>query len=302
MVADTENTPAAMQSGTANRRVVNAMSVDVEDYFHVQAMAGRVPRSTWDERESRVFANTRRTLQLFADHNVRATFFTLGWVAKRFPGLVRDTVDAGHELASHGFDHFRVDEQTPDEFRSDIRRTKALLEDIGGVRVTGYRAASFSVGKATPWAHKILAEEGYRYSSSIFPIRHDLYGMPQAPRFPYRPDGGALTELPMTTLNIGGHNMPCSGGGYFRLLPYAYSRWALSRFNAHERRAAVFYFHPWEIDPDQPRVAGLPVKSRARHYINLAAMEPKLHRLLGDFAWDRIDQVFSIAQDARQAA
>ena len=273
--------------------VANAMTVDVEDYFHAQALG--VPRARWDAIERRVEGSTERILDLFADAGISATFFVLGWVAEHHPALVRRIVALGHELASHGWDHTRVDCQTPDEFRADIRRSRHLLEDISGIEVRGYRAATFSIGEANWWAFEILAEEGFAYSSSVYPIRHDLYGTPQACRFAFSPvPGWAFLEIPMSTLRLGGRNLPCSGGGYFRLLPYALSRWAMRRVNHTEGEACVFYFHPWEIDAGQPRVGGLPLKSRFRHYTNLGRMEGRLRRLLSDFAWDRLDRAIAL--------
>ena len=270
----------------------NAMTCDVEDYFQVQAFAGHIARDSWDRHASRVERNTDRVLELFASHGVRATFFTLGWVAERHKGLIRRIVEGGHELASHGLEHRPVFSQTPDEFRADVRRTKHLLEDIGGVPVAGYRAASFSITRNTFWAFDVLADEGYRYSSSIYPVRHDLYGIPDAPRFAFRPTARPLVEVPMSTLAIFGRNLPCSGGGYFRLLPYSVSRWAFRQVNRRDNQPAIFYFHPWEIDPDQPRQHQAPLKSRFRHYLNLDRMEARLSRLLRDFAWDRMDRIY----------
>jgi polysaccharide deacetylase family protein (PEP-CTERM system associated) len=284
--------PALPISATGMRSIRNAMTVDVEDYFQVQAFAGQIDRRDWNDFPCRVERNTDKVLDLFARHDVTATFFTLGWVAERYPRLIRRIVDDGHELASHGYDHYRVSEQSPEDFRSDIRRTKRLLEDIGGCPVQGYRAASFSIGAKNLWALDVLAEEGYRYSSSIYPIAHDLYGMPEAPRFAFRPRNHAFVEIPMTTLRAYGRNFPCSGGGYFRLLPYAVSRWAMRRVNRDEGQACVFYFHPWEVDPDQPRPPGAPLKSRIRHYVNLGRMEDRLGRLLSEFSWGRMDRVF----------
>lgn len=272
---------------------VNAMTVDVEDYFQVQAFAHVVARADWDGFASRVEANTDRVLAQFDAAGVHATFFTLGWVAERHPALVRRIVAAGHELASHGWDHTRADTQDPERFRADVTRTRALLEDTGGVPVAGYRAATFSIGARNLWAFRVLEEAGYRYSSSINPIQHDLYGMPDAPRVPFRPEGGALWEIPMTTVRAFGRNWPCSGGGYFRLLPDMLYRAGLTRVNQTERRPGIFYFHPWEIDPDQPRIAGAGWKSRLRHYTNLSRMAPALDRLLHDFAWDRMDRAFA---------
>jgi polysaccharide deacetylase family protein (PEP-CTERM system associated) len=271
---------------------VNAMSVDVEDYFQVQAFADHISRGDWDSLPCRVERNVDRLLAIFAEAGVKSTFFTLGWVAERYPALIRRMVAEGHELASHGWNHTRADSQDPEAFRADIRRTRALLEDVGGVPVTGYRAATFSIGPKNPWAFGILAEEGYRYSSSLYPIRHDLYGDTTASRTPFHPDGLPLLEIPMTTVQWFGSNFPCSGGGYFRLLPYAVSRFNMRRVNRHDRQSCVFYFHPWEIDPDQPRQQGVDARTRLRHYTNLGKMEGRLKRLLADFAWDRMDRVF----------
>ena len=271
----------------------NAMSVDVEDYFQVQAFAGAVPRGNWDAIPRRVEANTERILAQFAAAGVHGTFFTLGWVAERHPALVRRIVAAGHELASHGYDHVLAHDFTPEQFAADVGRTRRILEDIGGVPVVGYRAPTFSVGPRNPWAWAALEREGYRYSSSVFPIRHDLYGVPDAPRSPYRPDDGALWEIPMSTVRMAGRNWPCAGGGYFRLLPYRVFRGGLCRINDMERRPGVFYFHPWEVDPDQPRITGCSRMSRFRHYVNIGRMTGRLDRLLREFAWDRMDRVFA---------
>jgi len=274
--------------------VVNAMSVDVEDYFQVQAFSNHIPREAWDSRECRVENNTNRILDMFADADIHATFFTLGWVAERFPRLVRRIVEQGHELASHGYAHYRVDEQTPEAFRADIRRTKKILEDIGGVAVRGYRAATFSIGAKNLWAFDVLGDEGYAYSSSVNPIRHDFYGMPEAPRFAFHPNrASGFEEYPITTLRVGNHNLPCGGGGFFRLLPYVASRWAMRRVNTADGQPCIFYFHPWEVDPDQPRIAGISMKTRFRHYLNLGRMETRVRALTRDFTWDRIDRVFA---------
>ncbi len=271
---------------------VNALSVDVEDYFQVSAFEPHIPRRDWDRWPHRVQANTERVLALFDEAGVKATFFTLGWVAERYPGLIRAIVAAGHELACHGYEHRRVSDQTPEAFRADVRRAKGVLEDVGGVAVLGYRAASYSIGRDNLWALEILQETGFRYSSSIYPVSHDLYGMPEAPRFAFRPaNAPALLEIPVTTVRLAGRNWPCGGGGFFRLYPYALTRWALRRINA-EGQAVIFYFHPWEIDPDQPRPPGLGWKTRLRHYLNLGRMESRLRRLLRDFAWDTVANVF----------
>ncbi|SFM23954.1 polysaccharide deacetylase family protein, PEP-CTERM locus subfamily [Ectothiorhodospira mobilis] len=271
---------------------LNAMTVDVEDYFQVSAFESHISRGDWDDLPHRVEGNVDRILQLFADHGVRATFFYLGWIARRYPALVRRTRDAGHEIASHGWSHIRATEQTQEAFRQDVTRTRALLEDTAGAPVQGYRAASYSIGRDNLWALDLLQEAGYRYSSSIYPVHHDLYGMPEAPRFPFRPGDGDLLEIPVSTVVWRGRNFPCGGGGYFRLYPYALSRWALRRVNRHDGQSAVFYFHPWEIDPDQPRQGGIGMKTRVRHYLNLGRMESRLGKLLDDFRWDRMDRVF----------
>jgi polysaccharide deacetylase family protein (PEP-CTERM system associated) len=274
------------------QRITNALSVDVEDYFQVQALAGVFPPERWDACESRVERNTEALLETFADAGVSATFFTLGWIAERNRPLVRRIVQAGHELASHGYEHARVDSQTPEAFRADVRKTKRLLEDIGGTPVRGYRAATFSVGPHTPWAWRILAEEGYAYSSSVYPVVRDNYGVRDAPRTPYRPDGEGLLEIPLAAVRFGRRNWPC-GGGYFRLLPYPVSRAAIARMNQADGIRAVFYVHPWEVDPEQPRAADAPLKSRLRHYMNLAKTRDRLRRLTRAFAWDRMDRVFA---------
>ncbi len=271
---------------------VNAISVDVEEHFQVGAFEGIIDRADWDRHPSRVERNTETVLALFDAAGVKGTFFTLGWVAERFPALVRRIVDEGHELASHGYGHVRVFNQEPEAFREDIRRTKAVLEESGGTRVRGFRAASFSIDARTPWAFEILAEEGHDYSSSIYPIRHDHYGMPDAKRLAFRPAGAnGVLELPISTIRLAGRNLPCGGGGYFRLLPYGFSRCALARVNRVDGAPAIFYFHPWEIDPGQPRQPGIGAKTRFRHYINLGRTEARLGRLLRDFGWDRLDRI-----------
>ncbi|MDX3908960.1 MAG: DUF3473 domain-containing protein [Sphingobium sp.] len=275
----------------------NALSVDVEDWFQVGAFENTIKRSDWDSLAHRVERNTEAVLSLFADAGVTGTFFTLGWVAERYPALMRRIVDAGHELASHGYDHRRVFTFTPEEWRADLRKARALLEDASGTSVTGYRAPSFSIDARTPWAHRILAEEGYAYSSSVAPVKHDHYGWPDSPRFAWGPvEDSRLVELPVTTARFAGRTMAAGGGGFFRLLPYAFSRWAIRQVNGEAQRPAIIYFHPWEIDPDQPRVANAPMRSRLRHYSNLSVMAPKLRRLAGDFRWTRVDAI--AAQEA----
>lgn len=281
---------------SAAARIPNALSVDVEDWFQVGAFEKVIARGDWDGLEQRVEANTQGVLELFGEAGVKGTFFTLGWVAARYPSLIRRMVDEGHEVASHGWDHQRVFTFTPDQFRADLARARAALEDAAGVAVSGYRAPSFSIDARTPWAHAVLAEEGYRYSSSVAPLKHDHYGWPEAPRYAHRPLAGAdLIELPVTVARIGGRSL-ATGGGFFRLFPAALTDYAVRQVNG-EGRPALFYFHPWEIDPAQPRVAHAPLKSRVRHYSRLGAMAGKLRRLVRAHAWDRYDHVV-----AREAA
>jgi polysaccharide deacetylase family protein (PEP-CTERM system associated) len=273
--------------------ITNALTVDVEDYFQVSAFAAHVDRGEWDTKECRVERNIEHILALLADAGSTATFFTLGWIAERHPQMLRRIVDAGHELASHGFAHQRATDQSPEAFLADIRLAKAILEDVAGSEVRGYRAPSFSIGVSNPWAFDAIAEAGYRYSSSIYPIRHDHYGMPDAPRFAHVVRPGLL-EVPVATVRMLRLNWPAGGGGYFRLLPYALSRWSIRRINAADRQPAMFYFHPWELDPDQPRVPGTDLKTRFRHYLNLERMAPRIACLLKDFRWARVDRVFPV--------
>ena len=271
----------------------NAMSVDVEDYFQVSAFAPHIRREDWDSLPCRVERNVDVILSLLDEADAKATFFTLGWIAERYPQVVRRIVDNGHELASHGYGHQRASDLTPEAFREDITRAKRILEDLGGVAVRGYRAPSFSINHANWWAVGELEDAGYEYSSSIYPVKHDHYGMPDAPRFPHRPNGEAgILELPPTTVPLMGRNLPAAGGGWFRLLPYEVSRWMLRRVNAQDQAPCMFYFHPWEIDPEQPRQQGLSAKTRFRHYVNLQRMPGRLRQLLKDFEWDRVDRVF----------
>lgn len=272
----------------------NALTVDVEEYFQVAAFEQTIQRDRWDATESRVEFSTARVLDLFAAHGRTATFFVLGWIAERHPALVRRIVADGHELASHGYDHTRVHQFTPAQFRADVIRTKSILEGITGVAVRGYRAPSYSINSRNLWALDVLAETGHAYSSSIYPIRHDLYGMPEAPRFPFRIRPGAILEIPVTTVKFGRKNYPCGGGGYFRLLPYGAFRRMLRKVNEQDRQPGLFYFHPWEVDPGQPRVKDAPLKSRFRHYLNLDSMHSRLERLLADFEWGRMDEVFGV--------
>jgi polysaccharide deacetylase family protein (PEP-CTERM system associated) len=285
---------------TAAAAITNALTIDVEDYFQVSAFAPYIARADWDRRECRVERNVERILQLLADSGTRATFFTLGWIAERHPQLVRRIVEGGHELASHGWGHQRASELDRAAFAQDIARAKGLLEDLGGKAVLGYRAPSFSIGRDNLWAFDELRRSGHRYSSSIYPIHHDHYGMPEAPRFAHRVHADLL-EVPATTLRVFERNLPSSGGGYFRLLPYPVSRWMIRRVNAVDGQAAVFYFHPWEIDPGQPRVPGIDAKTRFRHYVNIGRTEQRLARLLRDFRWGRMDEIFLGAAGGAQA-
>jgi polysaccharide deacetylase family protein (PEP-CTERM system associated) len=271
--------------------IVNALTIDVEDYFQVSAFAPYIRRADWGSMECRVERNVARILALLDRHQTRATFFTLGWIAERYPQIVRDMAKAGHEVASHGYGHDRVSDLSEAQFEQDLLRAKGLLEDLSGAPVQGYRAPSFSIGTGNLWALDVLARTGHRYSSSIYPIQHDHYGMPDAPRFAYRTPQGLL-EVPPTTLRLMNRNLPSSGGGYFRFFPYALSRWMLQQVNQRERQSAIFYFHPWEIDVQQPRVQGIDLKSGFRHYINIDRMEARLDRLLTDFRWDRMDRIF----------
>jgi polysaccharide deacetylase family protein (PEP-CTERM system associated) len=277
----------------------NALSVDVEDWFQVGAFETVIARAAWETLPPRVERNTDAVLALFDEAAVKATFFTLGWVAERHPALIRRIAAAGHEIASHGWDHKRVFTMSEAEFRADLDRARAAIEDASGQSVSGYRAPSFSVDARTPWAHPVLAEQGYAYSSSVAPVRHDHYGWRDSPRFAWRPVAGSdLIELPVTTVELAGRRFAAGGGGFFRLLPYALSNWAIGRVNGAEQRPAIFYFHPWEIDAGQPRVAGAPLKSKLRHYTNLSAMRPKLLKLLKAHAWGRTDEV-AAAEQAR---
>jgi len=271
----------------------NALTIDVEDYFQVSAFAPHIARDSWDHMPCRVERNVDAILEILDEHRAQATFFTLGWMAERYRDMVRSIVAQGHELASHGYAHQRATDQSPQEFYQDITRAKSLLEDVGGVAVQGYRAPSFSIGRTNLWAQSTLKKAGYRYSSSVYPIRHDHYGMPDAPRFAFYPEGAdGLLELPVTTVSLFNRNLPAGGGGYFRLLPYSVSRWCLRRVNTVDRQPCIFYFHPWEIDPGQPRQKNISVKTRFRHYVNLSSMERRIRALCKDFHWDRIDRLF----------
>lgn len=272
--------------------ITNALTIDVEDYFQVSAFAPYIRRSEWGARECRVERNVGRVLEILAERDVKATFFTLGWVAERYPQLVKRLVAEGHELASHGYGHERASDLDRAAFTQDVTRAKHLLEDISGQPVRGYRAPSFSIGTGNLWAFDVLAAAGHQYSSSIYPIKHDHYGMPDSPRFAYRVGGTGLLEVPVTTLRMMNRNLPSSGGGYFRLLPYALSRWMIGQVNREDREAAIFYCHPWEFDVHQPRIPGIDAKTRFRHYVNIGRMEDRLRSLLQDFRWGRMDQIF----------
>jgi polysaccharide deacetylase family protein (PEP-CTERM system associated) len=280
--------------------ITNALTIDVEDYFQVSAFAPHIARSEWNTRECRVQRNVEVILEMLERHNTKGTFFTLGWIAERYPGLVRQIATQGHEIASHGYGHERASDQTEEAFFTDIQLAKVILEDISGQEVTGYRAPSFSIGMDNLWAFDGLLRAGYRYSSSIYPIAHDHYGMPDSPRFSYEVRPGLL-EVPITTLRAFGRNFPSSGGGYFRLLPYALSRWMLNRVNTEDQQSGIFYFHPWEIDTEQPRIEGISMKTRFRHYVNIDRMGGRLNQLLQDFKWGRMDQIFldKLAHDVR---
>jgi polysaccharide deacetylase family protein (PEP-CTERM system associated) len=279
--------------------IVNAMTVDVEDYFHVSVFDGVVPRSRWAQLESRVNANTERLLEMFESTGVQATFFILGWVAERCPHLVHRIAALGHEVASHGYGHRLVYDQTPAEFREDVHRSKSVLEAMAGAPVRGYRAPSYSVTPRSLWALDVLIEEGFRYDASIFPVHHDRYGIPVSARHMYRieRDGGTLWEAPASTVRCGRMNLPIAGGGYFRILPYAWTRWGIGRLNRVERRPAIFYLHPWEIDPNQPRLEAS-FLSRFRHYRNLDKTESRLRSLLHDF---RFGPMFSVLTSGSEA-
>lgn len=276
---------------------INGLSVDVEDWFQVGAFETVIDRASWDGLDDRVERNCDRILALFSDAGVKGTFFTLGWVAQRHPALMRRIAGQGHELASHGWDHARVFTLDAKSFAADLDRSRKAIEDSSGARVTGYRAPSFSIDARTPWAHQVLAERGYAYSSSVAPIVHDHYGWREAPRFAFHPlPDSEFIEIPVTTAELAGRRLAAGGGGFFRVLPYAFTRWAVRQVNAREQRPAIFYFHPWEIDPDQPRVAHAPLRSRLRHYSRLDAMARKLRRLVRDFSWGRMDAL--AAQEA----
>ena len=272
--------------------MLNALSVDVEDWFQVGAFEDVIERGSWDALECRVERNGDAVLSLFDEAGIKGTFFTLGWVAERYPSLVRRIADAGHEIASHGYAHDRVFNFSPDEFATDLQKSRKLIEDAAGQEVTGYRAPSFSIDTRTPWAHEVLAEQGYAYSSSVAPVKHDHYGWAESPRFIWKPlPASDFVEIPVTTAELAGKRLAAGGGGFFRLLPYAFSSWAIRQVNKKEGRPAIIYFHPWEIDPDQPRVENASFKSKLRHYSRLDAMASKLRRLANEFEWGRLDAI-----------
>jgi polysaccharide deacetylase family protein (PEP-CTERM system associated) len=283
--------PAAHLKSAVGEKTVNAFSIDVEDYFQVAAFDDVIDRRSWDARPLRVERNVDTFLDLLNRHNTKATFFTLGWVAERMPAMVRRIVDQGHELASHGYGHQKVNSLSPDEFRADVLKAKHILEDLSGHTMNGYRAPSFSIGASNLWAHDILFETGHRYSSSVYPVQTDHYGMPDAPRFAWRSPSGLL-EIPPSSLRFRERNFPASGGGYFRLLPFGLSKWGFNKINA-EHQAAIFYCHPWEIDDQQPRIPNARLRSKFRHYVNLSTNLAKIDRLLGWGNWDRMDIVFA---------
>ena len=276
-----------------SKTITNAFTIDVEDYFQVSAFSSYIDRSDWDFHECRIENNINTILNMLELSGTKATFFTLGWIAERYPQLVKRIVQDGHELASHGYGHQRAFELSEREFLSDVQVSKKILEDISGVQVKGYRAPSFSISKNNLWAFDCLLDSGYKYSSSVYPIKHDHYGMPESPRFAYSVRNG-LIEIPVTTLRLFGKNFPSSGGGYFRLLPYFLSKLMIDKVLSTDRQPAIFYFHPWEIDTNQPVISGIDIKTRFRHYVNIKRMHGKVGRLLLDYKWDRVDKVFSI--------
>jgi len=273
-------------------QIPNALTVDVEDYFQVSAFDNYIARSDWDSIPSRVESRTDLILSMFDEASVKGTFFTLGWIAKRFPDMIRRICDQGHEIASHGWEHTRLTFMKPEQFKEDVSRTKALLEDISGRPVLGYRAPSYSIGRDNDWAHDVLGETGHVYSSSIAPINHDLYGIPDAPRFAHHRGAAQLLEIPISTVAIVNKNWPCGGGGWFRLYPYWLFKRAFEKINTFDKQSGIFYIHPWEFDPDQPRLSGLDRKTTFRHYQNLGKTESRMHQLLKDFRWQRMDETF----------
>ena len=275
--------------------LLNAMSVDIEDWFQVGAFETVIDRADWDQLQHRVERNSEAVLELFDEAGIKATFFTLGWVAERYPALMQKIAAAGHEIANHGYDHARVFTLTPDQFRDDLDRSRKILQDTSGQKVVGYRAPSFSIDQRTPWAHEILAEQGYAYSSSVAPINHDHYGWAGSPRFAWKPvEQSGFIELPVTTVKLGNRVFAAGGGGFFRLLPYPLYERSIRKMHNDDGRGAIFYFHPWEIDPGQPRVGNAPIKSKLRHYTNLRHMRAKLLRAGQDFKWGRVDELATL--------
>ena len=280
-------------------QIKNAFTIDVEDYFQVAAFDRQINRKSWNTLECRVEKNVEQLLSMLAEADAKASFFTLGWIAERYPSLIRTISEAGHEVASHGYGHQKATTQTQQEFREDVLRAKGILEDITGMTVRGYRAPSFSIASDNLWVHEVLAATGHDYSSSIYPVRHDHYGIPGADRFVHKTDSD-LIEIPLTTAQILNRNIPAAGGGYFRLMPYRLSAWMIQRVNQQENQPAIFYCHPWEFDAEQPRIKQASAKSRFRHYINLAQMQNRISRLLREFRWDRVDNVFAEYLPANQ--
>lgn len=274
-----------------NTFISNALTIDVEDYFQVSAFSNIINKKNWDEKECRIEKNIDNIISILDLKKIKATFFTLGWIAERYPSMIKKILMEGHELASHGYAHEKVSEISKSDFYQDVTRAKGILEDIGGKQINGYRAPSFSIAEKNFWAMEILSETGHRYSSSIYPVKHDHYGSPNAPRFPYKVFS-ELLEVPPTTVKLFGRNFPASGGGYFRLLPYSISKKMLDHVNSSENKPVVFYFHPWEIDSHQPRISNLSIKTRFRHYKNIEKMEEKIKKLVEDFHWDRMDNIF----------
>mgnify|MGYP000412769798 FL=1 len=272
--------------------VTNAISIDVEDYFQVSAFENSIDRKNWDSLEHRVSKNMDKVFEVLSDTHVQATFFILGWVAERYPEMVKKITKNGHEIASHGYGHQRVSDLTRKEFKEDVTRAKGILEDISGIQIQGYRAPSYSIGKNNIWALEVLADTGHQYSSSIYPIKHDHYGYPEAPRFVFKDENTGLIEIPITTMKLFSRLYPAGGGGFFRFYPYSFSKWAINRVNQVDKQPSVFYFHPWELDPDQPRQVNISRKSKFRHYLNLNKTEPRLRQLLTDFKWGKVYDVF----------
>lgn len=272
---------------------LNAMTVDVEDFFHVSAFDKIIKPQDWDQYQPRVDGNTRRLLDIFSRHGVKSTFFVLGWVAERYPELIKEIHAQGHEIASHGYAHRRATEQDRQTFLADVRRSKNHLEDLLGEAVIGYRAPSFSIGYSNEWAFEVLAELGFSYSSSTYPVKHDLYGTPDWPRFAYQ-RAEQIMEIPIPTLKMMGRQIPIGGGGYFRLYPYALTHYLVNKYLDKEKQPYSFYFHPWEIDAGQPRLNNASAKSRFRHYVNLQHTESKLDRLLQDFRWSTMKDVYGV--------